>query len=72
MHDIIMLSILHFERHHVDVPDIEPAGCWLMIHGMVECPLIFTMDNLKFLPSGSRIHFIECLANGGIDESGRV
>ena len=43
-----------------------------MIHGMVERPLIFTMDILKCRPSFSRIHFIECPANGGMDESGRV
>lgn len=72
MHGIITLSRLHFERHHVDVPDIEPVDCGLMIHGMVEGPLIFTMDNLKCLPSVSRIHFIECPANSGKDESGRV
>ena len=34
-----------------------------MIHGMVDRPLIFTMDELKRLPSVSRIHFIECLGN---------
>jgi sulfane dehydrogenase subunit SoxC len=72
MHDIIMPSILHFEHHHVDVPDIKHADYWLMIHGMVERPLIFTMDILKCRPSFSRIHFIECPANGGMDESGRV
>ena len=31
-----------------------------MIHGMVDRPLIFTMDELKRLPSVSRIHFVEC------------
>ena len=34
-----------------------------MIHGMVDRPLIFTMDELKRLPYVSRIHFIECLGN---------
>ena len=34
-----------------------------MIHGMVDRPLIFTMDELKRLPSVSRVHFIECLGN---------
>ena len=72
MHGIITLSRLHFERHHVDVSDLEPVDCGLNIHGMVERPLIFTMDNLKCLPSVSRIHFIECPANSGKDESGRV
>ena len=34
-----------------------------MIHGMVDRPLIFTMDELKRLPSVTRVHFIECLGN---------
>ena len=34
-----------------------------MIHGMVDRPLTFTMDELKRLPYVSRIHFIECQGN---------
>jgi sulfane dehydrogenase subunit SoxC len=45
------------------VPDIDPRQHRLMIHGMVERPLTFTMDELKRLPSVSRIHFIECQGN---------
>jgi sulfane dehydrogenase subunit SoxC len=45
------------------VPDINPDEHRLMIHGEVERPLIFTMDDLKRLPSVSRLHFIECLGN---------
>src|SRR6266571_9068218 len=45
------------------VPEINPSEHRLMIHGMVDRPLVFTMDELKRLPSVSRIHFIECLGN---------
>src|SRR5579862_616249 len=45
------------------VPEINPAEHRLMIHGMVDRPLIFTMDELKRLPSVNRIHFIECQGN---------
>ncbi|MBL4819763.1 MAG: molybdopterin-dependent oxidoreductase [Gammaproteobacteria bacterium] len=45
------------------VPDINPAEHRLMIHGMVDRPLIFTMDELKRLPSVTRLHFIECAGN---------
>ena len=31
-----------------------------MIHGMVDRPLTFTIDDLKRLPSVTRLHFIEC------------
>ena len=34
-----------------------------MIHGMVDRPLVFTMDELKRLPFVTRIHFIECQGN---------
>jgi sulfane dehydrogenase subunit SoxC len=45
------------------VPDIDPREHRLMIHGMVDRPLTFTMDELKRLPYVSRIHFIECQGN---------
>ena len=44
-------------------PDIDPKEHRLLIHGMVDRPLIFTMDELKRFPSVSRIHFIECVGN---------
>jgi sulfane dehydrogenase subunit SoxC len=34
-----------------------------MIHGMVDRPLMFTVDELKRLPYVSRIHFLECIGN---------
>jgi sulfane dehydrogenase subunit SoxC len=45
-------------------PDIDPQKHRLLIHGMVERPLIFTLDELKRLPSVSRIHFLQCRGNG--------
>lgn len=62
---IITPSSLHYVATHRGsfVPDIDPAEHRLMIHGMVDRPLIFTMEELKRFPSVSRIHFIECLGN---------
>ena len=45
------------------VPDIDPATHRLMIHGLVDRELIFTMDELKRFPSVTRPHFIECAGN---------
>jgi sulfane dehydrogenase subunit SoxC len=45
------------------VPDIDPKEHSLMIHGMVDRPLTFTMQDLKRLPSVTRLHFIECAGN---------
>ncbi len=68
LHDtygIITPSSLHFERHHSGVPEIDPATHTLTIHGLVERPLVFTVDEIKRLPSVSRIHFVECSGNSG-------
>jgi sulfane dehydrogenase subunit SoxC len=54
---------LHFERHHNGVPDIDPAQHELLIDGLVERPLKFTIDALKRYPQQSRISFIECGGN---------
>jgi len=45
------------------IPDIDPAKHTLMIDGLVDRPRIFTMADLKRLPSVSRFHFIECNSN---------
>src|ERR1700730_18085551 len=62
---IITPSSLHYVAAHRGfyVPDIDPEEHRLMIHGMVDRPLIFTVDELKRLPSVSRFHFIECHGN---------
>jgi sulfane dehydrogenase subunit SoxC len=61
---IITPSDLHFERHHGGIPAIDPKKYTLLVHGMCERPLKFTLDDLKRFPSVSRIHFIECSGNG--------
>jgi sulfane dehydrogenase subunit SoxC len=61
---IITPSSLHFTTQHLyGIPDIDPASHRLMIHGMVDRPLVFTMDELKRLPFVSRVYFIECIGN---------
>jgi sulfane dehydrogenase subunit SoxC len=64
---IITPSGLHFERHHAGVPDVDPHQHRLMIHGMVANPRIYTMDDIVRFPAVSRIHFIECGANTGME-----
>ena len=64
---IITPSSLHFERHHGGMPEVDPHQHRLMIHGMVANPRIFTVDDVMRFPSVSRIHFIECGANTGME-----
>lgn len=63
-HGVITPSGLHFERHHAGIPAIDPRTHELILHGMVDTPMRFTMDDLKRLPAVSRICFIECSGNG--------
>lgn len=64
---IITPAGLHFERHHAGVPDVDPQQHRLLIHGQVRRPRIFSMDDLLRFPSVSRIHFLECGANTGME-----
>lgn len=57
-------SDLHFERHHAGIPTIHPARHRLLIHGLVERPLEFTLDDLKRFPQVTRTYFVECSGNG--------
>lgn len=66
-HGILTPSALHFERHHNGVPIIDPAHHRLIIHGLVEQPWAFTLDDLKRFPAISRLAFIECSGNSAIE-----
>lgn len=60
---IITPNGLFYERHHGGVPTIDPEQHRLMLHGLVDRPMIFTMDDIRRFPSQSRIHFLECSGN---------
>ncbi len=64
---IVTPNGLFFERYHAGRADVDPHQHRLLIHGLVERPLILTMDDIVRFPSVSRIHFIECPANGGME-----
>ncbi len=64
---IITPNGLHFERHHQGWWDIDPSKHRFMINGLVKNPKVYTMDDLMRLPSVSRMHFIECGANTGME-----
>lgn len=64
---IITPSGLHFERHHQGWHDIDPTRHRLMVTGLVASARVYTLDDLMRLPSVTRIHFIECGANTGME-----
>lgn len=64
---IITPNGLHFERHHQGWWDIDPSKHRFMINGLVKNAKVYTMDDLMRLPAVSRMHFIECGANTGME-----
>ena len=65
LHGIITPADLHFERHHAGIPSVDPASYSLLIHGLVERPTVFSLDDLRRFPARSVIRFLECSGNGG-------
>jgi sulfane dehydrogenase subunit SoxC len=68
---IITPNALHFERHHNGIPDIYPNEHRLMIHGLVDRPLIFDLDSLSRYPLVSHIRFVECSGNSGANNAAK-
>ncbi|MCZ8015574.1 MAG: sulfite dehydrogenase [Limnobacter sp.] len=64
---VITPSGLHFERHHQGWWDIDPTQHRLMINGLVKREMVFTIDEIMRMESVSRVHFIECGANSGME-----
>lgn len=71
-HGILTPSALHFERHHNGVPMINPAQHRLLVHGLVDQPWTFTLDDLKQFPAISRLAFIECSGNSSLEWKGPI
>ena len=67
LHGIITPNGLHFERHHAGVPDINPDQHRLVVHGLVDRPMIFSMENIMRFPSESKIYFMECSGNSAAE-----
>lgn len=73
LHDldgIITPNGLCFERHHAGIAEVDPSQHRLMIHGMVDKPLVFTMEDLKRFPRENHAYFLECAANSGMEWRG--
>ena len=61
---------LCFERHHAGIAEVDPAQHRLMINGLVDRELVFTMEDLKRFPRVNRFYFLECAANSGMEWRG--
>jgi len=67
---IITPNGLCFERHHGGAAEVNPVDYRLMIHGLVDKPLVFTLEDLQRFPRTNKIHFLECAANSGMEWRG--
>ena len=61
---------LCFERHHSGIAEVDPADYRLVLHGLVDKPLMFTLDDIKRMPRVNRPYFCECAANSGMEWRG--
>jgi sulfane dehydrogenase subunit SoxC len=65
LNGIITPAGLHFVVHHSGIPDIAPNDHEFKIHGLVDKPLKWSIEQLLNYPMVSRIHFFECAGNSG-------
>ncbi|MGE0388180.1 MAG: sulfite dehydrogenase, partial [Gammaproteobacteria bacterium] len=66
-HGTITPSGLHFERHPAGIPNIDPRRHVLVIHGLVDRPMKFSVAHLMRFPATSRTYFIECSGTSGTE-----
>ncbi len=64
---VITANGFFFERYHGGRTSVDPKEYRLMIDGMVDKPLLLTLDDIKRFPSVSRTYFLECPANGATE-----
>ena len=65
-------SDLCFERHHAGIPLIDPAKYRLLVHGMVERPMVFTLEDIMRLGAEKHFFYWECQGNGQAPSKGKV
>ena len=56
-------NALWYEVHYGGIPAIDPSEHRLLVHGLVERPTLFTVEDLKRFPAVSVVHFLECSGN---------
>jgi len=67
---IITPNGLCFERHHGGAAEYDPASHRLMINGLVDKELVFTMEDIMRFPRENHVYFLECAANTGMEWRG--
>ncbi len=60
---VITPNSLCFVRNHAGVPNIQSSDHRLIVHGLVDTPLKFTVADIKRFPQLTRTYFLECAGN---------
>ncbi len=55
---IVTSSGLHYTVHHSGIPDIRPEEHQPYVHGMIEQPLEFSVDDLMRYPMCGGVYFL--------------
>src|SRR6185312_14052794 len=55
---------LHYLLVHYDIPAVDPAAWRLEVGGLVEKPLLLSLDEIKAMPAKSLAVTMECAGNG--------
>lgn len=55
-----------YVRTHFEVPRIEASSWRLSVEGEVDCPFEVGFEELRGMPSGTRVALLECSGNGRI------
>jgi sulfane dehydrogenase subunit SoxC len=63
LHGTLTPNALFYEIHFGGIPAIDPSEHRLLVHGLVERPTLFTMEDLRRFPTVSVTHFLECAGN---------
>lgn len=65
LNGMITPSDLHFQRNHAGTTLIDPSNHRLVVHGMVDRPKSYSMDDIHRFPRETQIYFLECSGNSG-------
>ena len=70
LYGTITPSGLHYGIHHGGIPTIDPANHSLVVHGLVDRAIEFSMEDILRFPRVTRVHFLECAGNTGSEWKG--
>jgi sulfane dehydrogenase subunit SoxC len=69
--DITPNSLHYVVSHGAWAPDVNPDNHRLLVNGLVDRPLVYTMDQIKRFPTVTRNHFLMCAGSSYVTRTPR-